>query len=198
MISWSLPTSLNIGGKEYKIRSDYRAVLDILTAMNDPEIFEPGMSEKEKNIERVMTMLQILYEDFESIPSNQWNEATKKAKEFIDCGMSDDGKPKPRLMDWEQDAPLIIPAVNKVCHQDIRSLKYMHWWTFISLYMEIGDSMLSTVISIRKKRKKGQKLEKWEKEFYQNNKSIVDLKVKCEERSDEEKEALRKLFGIVK
>lgn len=198
MISWSLPTSLDIGGKEYKIRSDYRAVLDILTAMNDPEIFEPGMSEKEKNIERVMTMLQILYEDFESIPSNQWNEATKKAKEFIDCGMSDDGKPKPRLMDWEQDAPLIIPAVNKVCHQDIRSLKYMHWWTFISLYMEIGDSMLSTVISIRKKRKKGQKLEKWEKEFYQNNKSIVDLKVKCEERSDEEKEALRKLFGIVK
>lgn len=198
MISWSLPTSLDIGGKEYKIRSDYRAVLDILTAMNDPEIFEPGMSEKEKNIERVMTMLQILYEDFESIPSNQWNEATKKAKEFIDCGMSDDGKPKPRLMDWEQDAPLIIPAVNKVCHQDIRSLKYMHWWTFISLYMEIGDCMLSTVISIRKKRKKGQKLEKWEKEFYQNNKSIVDLKVKCEERSDEEKEALRKLFGIVK
>lgn len=198
MISWSLPTSLDIGGKEYKIRSDYRAVLDILTAMNDPEIFEPGMSEKEKNIERVMTMLQILYEDFESIPSNQWNEAAKKAKEFIDCGMSDDGKPKPRLMDWEQDAPLIIPAVNKVCHQDIRSLKYMHWWTFISLYMEIGDCMLSTVISIRKKRKKGQKLEKWEKEFYQNNKSIVDLKVKCEERSDEEKEALRKLFGIVK
>ena len=48
MYSWDLPTSLNVGGRNYKIRTDYRVILDILTAMNDPDIFEPGMTEEEK------------------------------------------------------------------------------------------------------------------------------------------------------
>ena len=33
-----LPTSVNVSGKEYNIRSDYRAILDICTALNDPEL----------------------------------------------------------------------------------------------------------------------------------------------------------------
>ena len=198
MYAWKLPASLNVGGTDYKIRTDYRVILDILAAVNDPDIFEPGMTEGEKKEEQALTMLQILYIDFESIPASLWNEASKKACEFIDCGIKDDKKPKPRLMDWEQDAPIIVPAVNKVCGQDIRAAEYMHWWTFLGYYMEIGESMLSTVVSIRDKKRRGKKLEKWEQEFYKNNKSIVDLKSKKTERSEEEKEALRELFGLKK
>lgn len=198
MYAWKLPTSLCIGGRNYKIRTDYRVILDILAAMNDPEIFEPGMTEEEKEFEKVLTMLQILYVNFDSIPSEDLQEATEKACEFIDCGIKDNGTPKPRLMDWEQDAPIIVPAVNKVCNYDVRSVKYMHWWTFFGFYMEIGESMLSTVVSIRDKKRRGKKLEKWEQEFYRNNKSIVDLKSKKTERSEEEKEALRELFGLKK
>lgn len=198
MYAWKLPTSLNVGGTDYKIRTDYRVILDILAAMNDPDIFEPGMTDDQRQAEKVMTMLQILYIDFDNIPASNWKEAAEKACEFIDCGIKDDGKPKPRLMDWEQDAPIIIPAVNKVCKSDIRSVKYMHWWTFFGYYMEIGECMLSTVVSIRDKKRRGKKLEKWEQEFYRNNKNIVDLKVKKSERSEEEKEELRKLFGLKK
>jgi len=89
MSSWELPVSLNVGGKEYAIRTDYRVVLDILSAMNDPDIYEPGMTEEEKKQEQIMTMLQILYEDFYEIPSSDWKEAAEKACDFIDCGMSD-------------------------------------------------------------------------------------------------------------
>lgn len=198
MYAWKLPTSLRVGGQYYKIRTDYRVILDILAAMNDPEIYELGMSEEEKEAEQAMTMLQILYIDFEAMPSSDWNEAAKKACDFIDCGIKDDGTPKPRLMDWEQDAPIIVPAVNKVSGMDVRSVKYMHWWTFFGYYMEIGQCMLATVVSIRDKKRRGKKLEKWEREFYRNNKGIVDLKVKKIERSDEEKEELRKLFGFNK
>ena len=60
MYAWKLPTSLNVGGTDYKIRTDYRVILDILAAMNDPDIFEPGMSQEEMQQEKVMTMLQIL------------------------------------------------------------------------------------------------------------------------------------------
>ena len=196
MYSWDLPTSLNVGGRNYKIRTDYRVILDILTAMNDPDIFEPGMIEEEKQLERSLTMLQIFYIDFDTMPSSDWQEASEKACEFIDCGIKDDGKQKPRLMDWEQDAPVIVPAVNKVCGKDVRSVKYMHWWTFFGYYMEIGECTLSTIVSIRDKKRRGKKLEKWEQEFYRNNKKLVDLKTKKIERSEEEKEALRKLFGL--
>lgn len=194
MYAWKLPTSIDVGGKKYKIRTDYRVILDILSALNDSEIYE-GMSEDEKKTEQTMTMLQILYIDFKKIPTNYWSEAAEKACEFIDCGIKDTGKSKPRLMDWEKDAPVIIPAINKQTKSDIRSEKYMHWWTFFGLYMEIGESTFSTIVSIRDKKRKGEKLEKWEQEFYRNNRDLVYLNSHKMERSKEEKEALYKLFG---
>ena len=197
MYAWELPTSLEVGGKEYAIRTDYRVILDILAAMNDPEIFEPGMTEDEKKIEQTMTMLQILYIDFDSILPKDYQEAAEKAVEFIDCGIEGDDKPKPRTMDWEQDAPIIAPEVSKVAGRDIR-VGETHWWEFFGYYLGIGEGVFNTIVSIREKRRKGKKLEKWEKEFYQNNKNLIDLKIKKIERSDEEKEALRDLFGLKK
>lgn len=197
MYAWELPTSLEVGGKEYAIRTDYRVILDILAAMNDPEIFEPGMTEDEKKIEQTMTMLQILYIDFDAIPPKDYQEAAEKAVDFIDCGIKGDDKPKPRTMDWEQDAPIIAPEVSKVAGRDIR-VGETHWWEFFGYYLGIGEGVFNTIVSIREKRRKGKKLEKWEKEFYQNNKSLIDLKSKKIERSEEEKEELRRLFGLKK
>lgn len=197
MYAWELPTSIEVGGREYKIRTDYRVILDILASMNDPEIFEPDMTEDEKRQEQVMTMLQILYIDFDNMPPRDWQEAAEKACNFIDCGLKGDDKPKPRTMDWEQDAPIIAPEISKIAGRDIR-IGTTHWWEFFGYYMGIGEGVFNTIVSIREKRRKGKKLEKWEKEFYQSNKKLVDLKVKKIERSEEEKEALRELLGIKK
>lgn len=197
MYAWELPTSLEVGGKEYAIRTDYRVILDILAAMNDPEIFDPGMTEEEKKMEQSMTMLQILYIDFDSMPPKDWQEAMKKAVDFIDCGIKGNDKPKPRSMDWEQDAPIIAPEISKIAGRDIR-VGETHWWVFFGYYLGIGEGVFSSIVSIREKRRKGKKLEKWEKEFYQTNKSLIDLKTKKVERSEEEKEELRKLFGLNK
>lgn len=196
MDAFRLPYSLEVSGKEYKIRTDYHVILDILIAINDPEILKDCKTEEEMQYEKVMTMLQILYVDFDSIPPKDWQEAAKKACDFIDCGIKDDGRPKPRTMDWEHDAPIILPAINKVANTDVRTQEHMHWWTFFGYYMEIGESTFSTVVGIRNKLKKGKKLEKWEKEFYKNNKKIIDLKVKHQERSQEEKDEIRALLGL--
>lgn len=190
---WKLPKSVNVNGKEYRIRSDYRAVLDILCAINDPDIVA-GMSEEEKNLEIYTTILAIFYVDFDNLPIEDWEEALKVAKEFIDCGFKEDKK-KPQLMDWKKDAKILIPAINKVAHEDIREKEYLHWWTFMGLFMEIGESLFSTVTNIREKKSKGKKLDDWEKEFYLGNKEIVDLKA-LPERSEEEKEELKKVFGL--
>ena len=139
-----------------------------------------------------MTMIQILYVDFDKIPSNCWQEATDRASEFIDCGIKDTGQHKPRLMDWEQDAAIIVPAVNKVAGMDVRSVKYMHWWTFLGFYMEIGECLLATVVSIRDKKRRGKKLEKWEKEFERENKELIQLKVPYSPEKQREIDSIEK------
>lgn len=183
MNRWTLPRKLNVGGKDYPIRYQYDAVLTILAAYNDPNL-EPD--------ERTEVLLTILYPDLETIPEEHIQEAVNKALEFIDCGQKDDGKPKPRLMDWEQDADIIIPAINNVAGMEVRSNPDLHWWTFWGFFMSIGDSVFSTVIHIRMKKKSGKKLDKWEEEYYRENKSLIDLKSPESEEIKAEKENILK------
>ena len=76
---WRLPHSIELNGEPYDIRTDFRAILDILQAMSDPEL-----TEQEKNV----VMLQILYCDPDDIPEDCLEDALLKGKEFIDCGKS--------------------------------------------------------------------------------------------------------------
>ena len=189
MNAWELPTSLPVGGVDWQIRTDFRAILDIIKCFNDPE-YEAD--------EQWEVCLRILFTDevFEGFGSDEIEEAVKQVIWFIDMGMEDDGKAKPHTMDWEQDAPVIIPSVNRVIGKEIRSMEYLHWWTFLGAYMEIGESLFSQILSIRVKKAKGKKLEKWEQEFYRENKAIVDIKTKyTEEEKKEQEELLRILEG---
>lgn len=183
MNAYELPTTLYVGGVEYSIRTDFRAVLDVLISANDPELDQEA---------KVLVMLQIMFPNLEAIPEEHIQEACEKICEFIDCGQKNDGKPKPRLLDWEQDSLLIVPAVNNVAHTEIRALPYLHWWTFWGYFMQIGESLMSSVISIRQKKAKHEKLDKWEEKFYQENRELVDLKTRQSETIKNEKDAILK------
>jgi len=179
---YDLPTSLEIDGIEHPIRSDYRAALDICAALSDSEF---------TNNEKITALLEILYEDCEAIENIE--EAVKKALWFISCG--DDSTPqrkKPKLMDWQQDFAYIVAPVNRIAGCEIRALSYLHWWTFISYYYEIGECTFSNIISIRNKRAKGKKLEKWESEFYRENRKLIDFKSSI---TDSDKELLKEFLG---
>lgn len=192
MNNWTLPTSLTISGVAWQIRTDYRAIIDIMIVFNSAE-YEAD--------EKWLIALNILFIDFEKMPKEDYVEACKQATWFFDLGQTEDdnnghiAKNKTKLMDWEQDANLIIPAINRVIGKEVRSLEYMHWWTFMGAYMEIGECAYSTVISIRSKRAKGKKLEKWEQEYLTQNKSIVELYHKKTDEELEEERRLIELFG---
>lgn len=186
---WQLPTSIELSGREYDIRTDYRAILDIFKAIEDKELSEQ---------EKAEIMLKILYIDWQEIPQRDLQTALEKGREFIDCGISGEERKGVALMNWEKDSPIIAPAINKSAGMDVRSVKYMHWWTFMAAYMEIHDSMFNQVVQIRQKRSKKQKLETWEREFYQSNKKLIDLEETDRGRSKEEANALRELFGFKK
>ncbi len=184
MIGYELPSSVSVGGTEFPIRTDYRVVLDVFAAMNDADV--PAYARGE-------LIGIMMFPDWDKIPIGKKCEAVERVIEWIDQGNHDDGKPHPRLIDWEQDANLIVPAVNAVAHTEIRALPYLHWWTFLAYYMDIsGESLLSTVLTIRQKRAEHKKLEKWEQEFYRKNKDRVDLRTRETAEIKAEKEQIEK------
>ena len=95
-------------------------------------------------------------------------------------------------MDWQQAEQIIIPAIDRMQGTEIRALPYLHWWTFLGAYMEIGECLFAQVVHIRQKKLKHQKLEKWENDFYNQNKDIIDLKKKISEEQKIEMENLEK------
>lgn len=165
----SLPEKLEVNGRFWEIDADYRNILTILEAFTDEELSDQ---------EKVFICLSRLYNDFEQFEDADFQVAYLKACDFISYGSKDDsGKKKPRLIDWAHDEMLIFPAVNKAAGFEVRAVDFMHWWTFIGCFQSIdSDSLLGTVLSIRQKHAKGKKLEKWEKEFEQNNYDLCSLK----------------------
>ena len=169
MNSYDLPTSLTIGEVAYSIRYGWRAVMDIFAAFNDPDLDDEAKTD---------VMLRILYPDWQEIPFYDLKEAVEKACEFLDCGQQEKEGPRPRLLDWEQDAPLIVPAVNAAAGMDIRCNPNLHWWTFWGAFMNAEGGLFGSVLRVRQKKAKGKKLDKAEEEFYRDNRKLVDLRAK--------------------
>ena len=166
---YDLPRTVKIGGIEYSIESDYRAILDILIAMDDPEL---------NYQEKTLVSLEIFYPDFNSMPPEDYAEALKKCYWFIDGGEEPDNTKRLKLMDWEQDFRYIVAPVSRVAGQDIRAMDYMHWWSFLSMYMEIGECTFAQIVAIRDKKTRGKPLDKFERDYYRRNRKIIDIKTK--------------------
>ena len=176
---WNLPTTVEIDGAEYAItnKCDYRMVLDVICALNDNELTDE---------QKVQTALYVFYEDIR--PCQDLEKAVKEMYKIISYGeeQDDNGEPKPRLMDWEHDFSQIAPPVSRILGYDVRTPdKYTHWYTFLGGYMEIGECTFQNVVSIRSKRAKGKKLEKWEQEFYKENRKMIDLPQNLTEEEQE-------------
>ena len=95
---------------------------------------------------------------------------------FLNGGDEEKGSKGPQLVSWEQDFNLIASPISKVIGQDIRGMDYLHWWSFLSAYMAIGDCMFAQVVAIRDKKARGKSLDKAEREFYRRNRDLIDIK----------------------
>ena len=166
---WDLPIAVEINGKSHPIRNkcDYRVVLDVICALNDNELTDE---------EKVKCALFIFYEDISTI--DDFETAIKEMFRIINGGEAEEqtNDNKPKLMDWEHDFPQLAPPISRVLGYDVRTPdRYCHFWTFLGAYMEIGECTFSTIVSIRSKRAKGQKLDKWEIDYIREHRKMVEL-----------------------
>ncbi len=168
---YRLPTSITTkDGKQYAITNngDYRVVLECFEAMADTELSED---------ERVLASLLIFYNEFgdyddlSELDNDTITELAQAMFEFFNCNQPEGVgcNTNRKLIDWEEDEHIIVAAINNVAKTEIRSLDYLHWFTFMGYYLSVGESVLSTVVSIRDKIVKGKKLEDYEKKFKQDN-----------------------------
>lgn len=164
---WKLPTSLRVGQKDRPIRSDFANGLECMIALQDPELDE---------VDRADVCCRLIYgsEQAEELyAEGLTDEAILQAFTFLGRSNGpeaerEDAPDLPTLVHWETDAPMIFDAINKGRQTDIRETD-LHWWTFLGLYMEIGQSLFATVLSLRQKLARGVKLDKEERRFVNEN-----------------------------
>ncbi len=201
----SLPETLTVGGKDYPIRTDYRNVLDVFEAFQNPDL-----SDVEKWEVAIYMMFECFscYDDaFEAAEAGflvegaengfPIDEAIKQISWFISAGQPEKQVLEQPTYNWTQDEQIIFSAVNKVAGQETRELEYLHWWTFLGYFNEVGEGTFSFVVGIRNKLNKGKKLEKHEKEFLSHNKELVLMKKPLTKEEQEQEDAYKSLLDEV-
>lgn len=171
-----LPEHIEIDGYEYPLRTDYRNVLDVLIMFSDPELTAEDkwftavfmLLEEFRDAQELM---QAVCDGFDIV------QASEGIRWFIMRGNKthNESKNQKPLYDWEQDEQMIFAAVNNVSKMEVREADYMHWWTFLAYFDEIGEGIFSFIVGIRKKQRSNKKLEKHEQQFYRENKELVDI-----------------------
>ena len=98
-------------------------MLDICTALSDPDL---------SGEERALVALDIFYPGFETMPQEYLQRVVVGCLWFINCGETEQTRKSPRLIDWEQDFPLIANPINRVLGREIREDAPLHWFTILS------------------------------------------------------------------
>jgi len=192
----TLPEVLPVGGKDYPIRTDYRNVLQAFEAFQDPEL-QPE--------EKWIVAIYLLFEDFacadDVLQAAQegfgLKEAIRQISWFISAGQPEREPLEPPMYNWKQDEQMIFSAINKVAGWETRELDYLHWWTFLGYFNEVGEGTFSFIVGIRNKLNRGKKLEKHEKEFLSHNKELVLMKKPKTKEEQEQEDAYNALLDEV-
>lgn len=187
MDPWGLPCTARIGGRQYTLNADYRDILDILHHLEDPD---------EPEFIRWQIALALFYEEYDQMPAKDQREAMEYLALFLTGGQTEEQNGlAAKLIDWEQDAAVIVADINKVAGCEVRALPFLHWWSFLAFFHGIGEGQLSTLVGIRDKLHRGKPLEKWERDFYRQHKAQVNLKRRYSAEELAEQERLKKLLG---
>ena len=186
---YELPTSIDINGTPFEIRDkgDFRMVFYCFEVLNDVELTEQ---------ERVLTALSVFYKDFEDVDKlfhfEDIKEATEKMIDFFNIGQKNVSNTQSvNLIDWKTDETLICSAINTSIGKDIRFEEYVHWWTFVSYYMGIGECPLSQIVSIRYKIYHGKTLDKHERQFRMDNPQYFEIDFRTSTQRELDDELLR-------
>ena len=174
-MNFSLPDTVTISDIEYRIRTDFRTILEIFVMLDDPDLTDADKTEA------LLRMFHI-----ERPPDAE--AALQAFIDFVDPRSSQkkERKKQSPLIDWQQDFDLMVAPINHILGFECRSADYLHWHTFLAAYLEIPpESVFARVLRVREKLRTGKKLEKYERSWYSKNRDLVHLKPKFSKAEEE-------------
>ena len=179
-----LPTTLEIDGRDYPINWDFRACLSTILAFEDEELVD---------VEKQQVLLSNLYQE---IPDNL-PAACERALWFLNRGQESRGEgPGMRLYSFEKDAGFIFAAFRQTHGIDLQKVDQLHWWEFMTLFMDLGQTTtFCELVSLRKRVKTG-KATKEEKAAAREMGDMFNLP-EYDDRTPEEKAAERAFLEAI-
>jgi hypothetical protein len=137
------PTTIEIEGQEHEVNWDFRTCLRVILAFEDLEL---------TMIEKTAVMLELLYKDR---PDNI-QLAIEKGIAFLDGGIEHDPTSSgARIFSFQKDSRLVMAGFRQTYQMDLQVVD-LHWWTFLTLFMDLGpDTTFSNLVNLRKRVKDG-------------------------------------------
>lgn len=175
-----LPTKIKVNENIYNINYDYKTIIKILMAFEDNEL---------THNEQLHILITNLYK--EQPLKEDMLEAIRKGIKFIDGGTEDEEEStKKRVYSFKKDGNYIFSGINQTHHIDLSDKVNLHWWVFLSLFMDMSsDCTFGELVYYRKRKNEG-KLTKEEKANYNKIKKLVELDESNAKVSNEKSEFL--------
>lgn len=169
MIVQTAPEAVEIDGIIYKLNTNWFDCLSIIMAFEDKNIIEdPENHIHEKTEILIENLYRIAFYEFNP---EHLNEAIRLGIKFLDGPMderkSNKKEPEKPLYSFSKDWQYIYTAILTMYNGiDLYKSPDLHWWTFISYFMGIGESFFSRLIHLRRQ--------------YNKNKLSKDERIECD------------------
>ena len=170
------PTKIKVNNKILEINSDFRNCIKIIEAFEDDDLLLE---------EKYLILVKRLYID--PIEDDDLEEAIKKGIKFLDLGEESENSEEniKRIYSFSKDDNYIYTGIRQSHNLDLNSIKYLHWWNFVYLFLDIGQECMFNQLIYYRKRKNEGKLTKEEKKVYISMRKILDLDYSEEDDDDE-------------
>lgn len=170
------PTQAEVAGRVYDLNTDYRTCIRIIQAMEDVNLTE---------FEKQVILLSLLYRE---VPEDI-QEAVRKAALFLNCGETKESEGGERVYSFRQDDRYIFAAVDKVLQGRLSKGENVHWWEFVSAFMEMPEDCVMSRILYYRSRKNAGKLTREEQEVWAKSRELFELE-EVQTAEEKAKEAL--------
>lgn len=178
------PDAVEVAGKIIPIDTDFKTAIRIIMAFEDPEL---------TIVEKQAVLISNLFLE----PPSDLGQAIEVGVRFLNGGVdkAEDTGTNLRLYSFEKDAALIFAAFRQTHGIDLETTQ-MHWWKFLSLFMDLGaETAFCNLVSLRKRVKTG----KATKEERRAAKEMGEMFLidNIDTRTIEEKEREREFLRLV-
>lgn len=175
-----LPDSVEIGGRSYRINTDYRYGIKAESILTDPD---------RTNAQKVKDVIELYFNEIpdfmkyadETVKAVIWFYTGKEYVKESSKTTENDGKKEPRHFSFEHDSGLIYAAFLQQYGVDLSSAN-MHWWKFKSMFNALSeDTQFAKVIHIRAVEITS-KMSREQKDYYKKMKKLYALPAPTEEQ----------------